>query len=46
MIRTIGYTVVVFLAVKFAARLLLGENLLDAITYKIEAFIYGALKVG
>ena len=42
--RTIGYTVVLFLIVKFSAKLILGENLMDAVTYKIEAAIYGALK--
>ena len=42
--RTIGYTVVLFLGLKYLARLFFGESILDAVTDQLETVIYGALK--
>ena len=42
--RTIGYTVVLFLGLKYLARLFFGDSILDAVTDQLETVIYGALK--
>ena len=37
-------TVVLFLGLKYLARLFFGESILDAVTDQLETVIYGALK--
>ena len=42
--RTVGYTVVLFLIVKFASKCVMKENIVDVMMLKMEQLIYGAMK--